>query len=85
MNIREDSKKIVRYFLEKAIDCGNLTEPFQVDYGALAKELNLKSGNYCCVCCAYLATTGRASLSIGDEADRLALNGYAVDFIEVGQ
>ena len=57
MGIREDSKRIVRYFLEKAIEIGDLdlcSSDFSFSYNSLAKDLELKSEKYCRICCQYL-------------------------------
>lgn len=79
MSIHEDSKKIIRYFLDKAIECGNLREQFPIQYGELAKTLGFSNGKYCRVCCQYLKDMGYIKIikPIGIE-----VVGRAIDFLE---
>ena len=61
MSIPEDSKKIVRYFLDKAVEYGDLdmiSSDFRFSYDSLASALDLKDGKYCCICCQYLTGHG---------------------------
>ena len=83
MSIREDSKKIIRHFLSKAIECGNLVASFPLEYSELTRELNLESENYCRVCCNYL--TGKRYIAIRfrfDKPETITLDAQAIDFLE---
>lgn len=84
MSIREDSKKIIQHFLEKAIECGSLDAFFEFQYAELAQVLNFKDEKYCRVCCQYLS--GMKYISIGrgkyDEHPSIRLSALAIDFLE---
>lgn len=92
MSIREDCKKIVAYFLEKAIDCGDLnidTNAVTFSYNDLAEKLNLKSGKYCRVCCQYLSGHGYITTHSTEESNNIfcirrsiRLSCNAIDFLE---
>lgn len=87
MNIREDSKKVIRYILGKAIDCGDLLKEFPIQYHELACELNFSNENYLRVCCQYLHKKGYISIRLSMDATRqihetMNLQASAVDFLE---
>lgn len=84
MSIREDSKKIIRHFLEKAIENGNLLAQFSVDFKALAEDLSFESAGYCRVCCQYLRDSGRILLTPqkNETPSLITLNASAIDFLE---
>lgn len=93
MGILGDSKKIVRYFLGKAIECGDLSmfsSNFTFSYESLASDLDLKDGKYCRICCQYLESHGYITANVRKEdyADVLSgqrsiqLSGHAIDFLE---
>lgn len=50
MSIRDDSKKIIRFFLSKVIECGDLDEYIDFNYESLANTLGLESAKHCRVC-----------------------------------
>ena len=89
MGIRNDSQKIVQYFLTKAIEYGDLRQQITFQYDTLAATLGLESGNYCRVCCQYLKDLGYISLyAERDKTNpnsndyRTSLTGRAIDFLE---
>ena len=89
MSIREDSKKIIRYFLSKAIEYGSLDSLFALQYGELAQALDFQDENYCRVCCQYLSGKGyidlkgtRSKANPESKDMRLLLTSSAIDFLE---
>ncbi len=92
MNIREDSKKIVQHFLEKAIEYGDFDLSSTNDtfsYNSLAETLGLESGRYCRVCCLYLRGQSHIVTFAKKEDDNIynvrrsiRLLSSAVDFLE---
>lgn len=92
MHIREDSKKIVRCFLEKAIEYGDLdldSSGILFSYNGLAEALSLKDGKYCRICCQYLREHGylvtHAKENGNDELSiqrSVRLSSSAIDFLE---
>lgn len=93
MSIRNDSKKIVNYFLEKAVECGDLdmfSSNFSFSYDSLATTLDLKDGKYCRICCQYLVSHGYITVNTKEEEytdvlsvqRRASLSGSAIDFLE---
>lgn len=89
MDIRNDSKKIIQFFLLKVIERGDLIEPIVFQYGDLAKELELESEKYCRVCCQYLCERGYIGLhSCRDRSNpqskdmQMILGAAAIDFLE---
>lgn len=84
MSIRADSKKIIQYFLEKAIECGALNEFFPLQYAELAQVLNFKDEKYCRVCCQYLNRMNYININRSkyDEHLNISLNAPAIDFLE---
>ncbi len=89
MNIHEGAEKILRYFLDKVIACGNLDETFVSQYDTLASEIGLESGDYCRVCCQYLRDIDCIKLNrYTDNRDptrkgvKVRITASAIDFIE---
>ena len=84
MSIREDSKKIIRHFLEMVIECGELDKFFSLQYAELAQVLNFKDEKYCRVCCQYLDRMMYISIKRrkNDECLIIQLNASAIDFLE---
>lgn len=92
MGIREDCKKIVRYFLEKAIEYGSLDmdeSGILFSYNSLAEALAFKDGKYCCICFQYLREHGYIATDTKERAaDKLGvqrsvrLSSSAIDFLE---
>lgn len=87
MSIHEGSKKIIQYFLTKAIDCGELFKEFSFEYGDLTSAMDFSSKNYCQVCCQYLNKKGYISIRpCVDEFmkvhETITLQAEAVDFLE---
>lgn len=94
VNIPEDSKKIVRYFLEKAVEYGDLdmiSSDFWFSYDSLASTLGFKDVKYCRICCQYL--TGHAYIKIATQRKEnstdensiqrcVRLSSSAIDFLE---
>lgn len=81
MSIHEDSKKIISYFLNKAIECGDLHEQFPIQYDELAETLGFSNGKYCHVCCQYLKDMGHIKI-IKSEPLSIEVVGRAIDFLE---
>lgn len=90
MSIREDSKKIVRYFLDKAIACGDLClDDERFSYNDLAATLGLQNGEYCRVCFQYLVGHGyldapsrENSMDVLSSKRSVLLFYRAIDFLE---
>lgn len=89
MNIREDSKKIIQFFLKQAIKCGDLRREFLFQYDDLSVKMNLQDGNYCRVCCQYLNELGYIHLySCASESNpdckdmEIRIEARAIDFLE---
>lgn len=84
MCIRDDSKKIIRHYLAKAIECGTLDELFPLQYDELAQALCFNNTNYCRVCCQYLKGMGYIIISTSrkDECLKISLRAPAIDFLE---
>lgn len=81
--IKEDAKKIIEYMLAQAITLGDLNRPFIIRYDTLFKELNLKSENYCRICCQYLHQLQYIHIFDNDDGNRSArLNAKGIDFLE---
>ena len=83
MGIRENSKKIVQYYLDQVIKQGNLHTRFLVQFDVLANALSLESAEYCRVCCQYLLQKG--CLKVFEEsadARSIELHSSAIDFLE---
>lgn len=53
MKIREWSKKIARYLLEKAMKQGTFKKSYPITYGELAKTIGAEL-EVCRLCCEYL-------------------------------
>lgn len=81
MNIHEDSKKIIRYFLDKAIECGDLRKQFPIQYDELAETLGFSNGKYCRVCCQYLKDMGYIIFTKSTTI-KIQVVGRAIDFLE---
>lgn len=94
MNIRDDSKKIVCYFLEQAVEWGDLDTQSSgklFSYNTLAETLSLKDGRYCRVCCQYLREHGYITTHAKEDEPKedelniqrsVHLFSSAIDFLE---
>lgn len=79
MDIREDSKKIIRMLLTTAVNQGNLMIDFTIDFGKIAQELELKDANYCRVCFMYLS--GKDLIALNKARGYVHINAAAIDFL----
>lgn len=83
MSIRNDSKKIIRFLLDTAVKCGDLTKPSIVRYENLVESLALENEPYCKVCVQYLSGKGLIHVHRNpDETRTMTLNVTAIDFLE---
>lgn len=82
MGIRKDSKKIINYYLAAAIDRGELSDRFLIQYDELAKALDLQNEKYCRICCTYLRDMGYINIYTNEDGRYLSLRSTAIDFLE---
>ena len=73
MKIREWSKKIARYLLEKAMKQGTFKKSHIINYGELAKDIGIGLES-CRLCCEYLESIG--CIEINNNPD-----GNSTDFL----
>ncbi len=72
MDIREASKKIAKYFLEKAIKYGTFKNGYPITYLELGEALGMSS-NDCRLCCEYLESIGCIEMIAAPKEDETAL------------
>lgn len=81
--IKDDAKKIIKYMLEQSISLGGLENNLRIRYDDLAKTLDLKSENYCRVCCQYLNELNYINIIDNDNDTRLVLlKAKGIEFLE---
>ncbi|MCQ5309542.1 hypothetical protein [Flavonifractor plautii] len=84
MQIRDGSKKILEFMLQKVVAHGSLSDKFFIDYKQLADDLHLESEGYCAVCCQYLHQLGYIYIVRKDDngARFVELTAKGIDFLE---
>lgn len=83
MKIREESKKIVQYLLDEAINHGNLHREIVLKNEDLAKNLGFESTEHLKVCIQYLSEKEIVAVSKVNNERRMSLTANAIDFIEL--
>lgn len=83
MSIRAESKKILSYLIEKAIEKGSLEDgAFFDDYPTVAAATGVQNVSYCCICCEYLEQHKYIRLTYVGGRMVFVITVQGIDFLE---